>query len=67
MWWRAKESGSVWWRAKESGKKGGSDGEKEMLSCVEGSPQTVRGPEGNTLAVLHSVAAPGSCFEATLP
>lgn len=64
---KAQESGSVWWWAKESGRKGGSEGEKEMLSWVEGSPQTVRGPEGDTLGVLHSVAAPGPSFEETLP
>ena len=69
------ESGSVsekrrnkpgsWW-AKVSGKTGKSD-EREMLSWMEGSPQTVRGPEGDTLGGLCSVAAPGPCCEATLP
>lgn len=57
----------AWWWAKENGKKEGSDGKTGMLKWVEGSPQTVRGPEGDTLGVLHSVAAPGPCFEATLP
>lgn len=58
---------SVWWWAKEGGEKGWADGKQEMLGWVEGSRQTARGPEGDTLGVLRSVAAPGPCFEATLP
>lgn len=54
-------------QAEESGKKGGSDGDKEMLSWGQGNSQTVRGPEGDTLEVLCSVAAPGPCLQATLP
>lgn len=57
----------VWERAKEGGRQGGTGGEREMLSWIEGRSQTVRGPEGDPLAALCSVAAPGPCFEATLP
>lgn len=54
-------------RANVVGKEGGTDGGREMLSWMEGSQRTVRGPEGDTLGALCSVAAPGPCFEATSP
>jgi hypothetical protein len=38
-----------------------------MMCGAEGSPQIVRGPERGTWGALLSVAAPDSCFEATLP
>lgn len=53
--------------AKVGGEEGGTDGGREMLSWMEGSQQTVRGPEGDILGALCSVAAPGPCFEATSP
>lgn len=53
-------------RAKVGGKEGGTGGGRE-ISWMEGSQGTVRGPEGDTLGALCSVAAPGPCFEATSP
>lgn len=53
--------------AKVGEEEGGTDGGREMLSWMERSQQTVRGPEGDTLGALCSVAAPGPCFEATPP
>lgn len=63
----AQESGAVAETAKVGGEEGGTDGGREMLSWMEGSQQTVRGPEGDTLGALCSLAAPGPCFEATSP
>lgn len=42
-------------------------GEAEAGGWGNGSPQVVRDPEGGVQGALSSVAAPGSCFEATLP
>ena len=53
--------------AKVGGEEGGTAGGREMLSWMEESQQTVRGPEGDTLGALCSVATPGPCFEATSP
>lgn len=55
----------------EGSKGGGRErvvaGETEAVGCWVVSPQEARGAKEGAQGVLCSVAAPGPCFEATLP
>lgn len=55
----------------EGNKVGGREGvisaELEAGGWGYRSPQVVRSPEEGPQGTLYSVAAPGPCFEATLP